>query len=135
MDIALLIAGLISAGSLLTWVWLVLGRGWFWRTDQKLHIHPDRAAEGLDWPSVSVIVPDRNEAHILPETLPTLLKQSYPGLFHIFLVDDHSEVALKLAQAAGAIDRLTVVSSEPLPPGWTGVLASQLYNIFVQGGL
>jgi hopene-associated glycosyltransferase HpnB len=127
MDIALLIAGLISAGSLLTWAWLVLGRGWFWWTDQKLELHPGVATKDLDWPSVSVVVPARNEAHILSETLPTLLKQSYPGLFHIFIVDDHSEdgtgeVSRKLAQESAATDRLTVVAAEALPPGWTGKL-------------
>jgi hopene-associated glycosyltransferase HpnB len=127
MDIGLLITGLISTGSLLTWVWLVLGRGWFWRIDQKLDVRPARVAKGLEWSSVSVIIPARNEASILPETLPTLLNQSYPGLFHIFLVDDHSldntsEVARKLAQESAATDRLTVVAAEPLPPGWTGKL-------------
>jgi glycosyltransferase involved in cell wall biosynthesis len=74
-----------------------------------------------------VIVPARNEALILPETLPTLLKQGYSGPFHIFLVDDHSrdstsEVAQKLAQESAATDRLTVFAAEPLPAGWTGKL-------------
>jgi hopene-associated glycosyltransferase HpnB len=127
MDITLLIAGLISTGSLLAWVWLLLGRGWFWRTDQRLDMHPIGAAKGLGWPSVSIIVPARNEASLLPETLPTLLNQSYSGRFHVFLVDDHSEdnsgeIARKLAQKSGAIDRLTVVAAESLPPGWTGKL-------------
>lgn len=127
MDIALLIAGLISAGSLLTWAWLVLGRGWFWRTDQKLDARPAVAARGLDWTSVSIIVPARNEACILPETLPALLRQSHPGRFHIFLVDDHSEdgtgeVARKLAQESAVTDRLTVVAADALPAGWTGKL-------------
>jgi hopene-associated glycosyltransferase HpnB len=39
---------------------------------------------------VVVVVPARDEAAILPETLPTLLAQDYPGPFSVVLVDDAS---------------------------------------------
>lgn len=126
MTIALWIAALVSGASLLAWAYLVAGRGRFWLTDQRLPLAPGDV-EGLAWPAVSVIVPARNEAEVLPRTLPTLLRQDYPGPFHLFLVDDASEdatadMARWVARDVGASQRLTVVAGEPLPSGWTGKL-------------
>src|SRR5919108_1094009 len=59
------------------WLYLVLGHGGFWRTSVRLP-----AVEPGDpprWPEVGAVVPARDEAAILPETLPTLLRQRYPG--------------------------------------------------------
>lgn len=65
----------VAAIALLVWVGLLLGHGWFWRTDQRLPagIRPER------WPSVAVVVPARDEADPLPASLPTLLAQRYLG--------------------------------------------------------
>src|SRR4051794_21711190 len=69
------------------WIYLVLGRGRFWRIAPFL----DSVSKELtSWPSVRVIVPARDEAQVLPETLPSLLGQDYPGTLEIILVDDHS---------------------------------------------
>src|SRR5262245_9603924 len=46
--------------------------------------------EPESWPSVAVLVPARNEATVLPATLPALLRQDYPGEWHVVLVDDRS---------------------------------------------
>ncbi|HZU16987.1 MAG TPA: glycosyltransferase, partial [Candidatus Dormibacteraeota bacterium] len=48
---------------------------------------PDPAA----WPSVGVLVPARNEAAMLPHTLPALLAQDYPGEWRVVVVDDRSQ--------------------------------------------
>lgn len=77
----------IAVGSLVVWVWLLLGQGFFWRTDQRL----PRRADPVRWPSVAVVVPARDEAEMLPVSLPSLLAQDYPGDAEIFLVDDCSE--------------------------------------------
>jgi cellulose synthase/poly-beta-1,6-N-acetylglucosamine synthase-like glycosyltransferase len=37
------------------------------------------APDPRPWPAVAVLVPARNEAGSLPETLPALLAQDYPG--------------------------------------------------------
>ena len=76
----------IAVGSLAGWMWLLLGQGLFWRTDQRL---PPRT-EPASWPSVAVVVPARDEAAVLPMSLPSLLVQDYPGEAEIFLVDDGS---------------------------------------------
>lgn len=42
------------------------------------------------WPTVSVVVPARNEAEVLERTLHSLLAQNYPGEWEIIVVDDRS---------------------------------------------
>lgn len=125
MSIVLWIGAAIGSASLLAWVWLLVGRGWFWMTDQRLRMPLESSIGTVRWPSVAVVVPARNEVDILPHSLPTLLKQDYPGPLHIFLVDDGSEdgtaeVAREVATQTGLDDRLTVVCGEPLPQGWAG---------------
>lgn len=107
--------------SLVAWVWLTLAQGFFWRTDQRL---PAPAETGR-WPEVVVLVPARDEAEVLPVSLPSLLAQRYPGRARVVLVDDHSsdgtgELARRLATGGGL--PLTVTTPPPLPPGWTGKL-------------
>lgn len=113
---------LVCGVSLAAWVWLALGQGWFWRTDVRL---PDRH-EPRVWPAVAVVVPARDEAAVLPLSLPSLLRQDYPGPARIFLVDDGSvdatgEVAAELARRHGGLP-LTVATPGVPPPGWTGKL-------------
>ncbi|GHA85997.1 glycosyltransferase [Streptomyces termitum] len=113
--------------SLVVWVWLLLGRGFFWRTDQRL---PRRAArargERARWPGVVVVVPARDEAEVLPLSLPSLLAQDYPGPASVVLVDDGStdgtgRLAAGLARRYGGLP-LSVVSPGEPEPGWTGKL-------------
>ncbi|MFJ3234951.1 glycosyltransferase [Streptomyces sp. NPDC086787] len=112
----------ISAVSLAAWLWLLLCQGFFWRTDVRLPPLGDLA----DWPSVCVVVPARDEAEILPASLPSLLAQEYPGRAEVFLVDDGStdgtgELARDLARRLGGLP-LTVGSPGDPPAGWTGKL-------------
>ncbi len=44
-----------------------------------------------EWPTVSVIVPFRNEAHHLPKLVSDLQNQNYPGRYEVILINDHSE--------------------------------------------
>jgi hopene-associated glycosyltransferase HpnB len=111
----------------IAWAYLLTGHGGFWRTDQRL---PVPRADPAAWPSVTAVVPARNEAEVLPVTLPTLLAQQYPGSLRVVLVDDDSsdqtgQVAAGLARQAdrGARDggaELLVVAGRRTPPGWAG---------------
>lgn len=72
------------------------------------------------------LVPARNEAEMLPTTLPTLLRQC-PPLAAVVLIDDGSsdgtaETARRTASTVGAADRLCIVTAEPTPPDWSGKL-------------
>ncbi|MDP9341184.1 MAG: glycosyltransferase [Actinomycetota bacterium] len=114
------LAGLAVAG-LAAWLYLLVGHGLFWRTDQRLPFASDPPV----WPEVVAIVPARNEASVLPLTLPTLLGQDYPGRFRVVVVDDESDdgtaaAAEAAATAAATRDALTMIKGTALPPGWVG---------------
>ncbi len=119
----------IAAGSLAAWLWLLLGQGFFWRTDVRLPPRREPAA----WPSVCVVVPARDEADVLPESLPSLLAQDYPGRAEVVLVDDGSTdgtggLARDLAGRHGGLP-LTVASPGEPPAGWTGKLWAVRHGI------
>jgi hopene-associated glycosyltransferase HpnB len=112
----------ITAVSGLAWVYLTLLHGWFWRTDVRLAAN---AAAGSRDASVAVVVPARDEAHVLGESLPTLLAQEFPGRSRVLLVDDGSSDGTgEIARALGAAGRvpLSVTSPGEPPQGWTGKL-------------
>jgi hopene-associated glycosyltransferase HpnB len=118
----------------LTWVYLLAGHGAYWRTGQRL---PPASADPAAWPSVAAVVPARNEAAILPDTLPTLLAQDYPGAFCVVLVDDDSSdgtasVARSLCQANGP-ERLRLVAGQPTPPGWAGKVWAMAQGVRAAG--
>ncbi|MEU6192532.1 glycosyltransferase [Streptomyces sp. NPDC047061] len=119
----------IAAVSLAAWLWLLLCQGCFWRTDVRL---PPRR-EPAEWPDVCVVVPARDEAAVLPLSLPSLLAQDYPGRAEVFLVDDDStdgtgELARELAERHGGLE-LTVTSPGEPPAGWTGKLWAVRHGI------
>ncbi|MFR9796914.1 glycosyltransferase [Streptomyces sp. MS06] len=119
----------IAVVSLAVWLWLLLGQGLFWRTDVRLPPRRDPAG----WPRVCVVVPARDEAAVLPLSLPSLLAQDYPGPAEIFLVDDGStdgtgSLAGELARRHGGLP-LTVVSPGEPPAGWTGKLWAVRHGI------
>ena len=83
----ILVAACVVAAA--AWAYLLAGHGGFWRTDVRLPGRPGAAGPARR-PSVVAVVPARDEAAILPETLPTLLAQVYPGALSVVLVDDAS---------------------------------------------
>ena len=120
----LAIACAVSAAA---WIYLVAAHGGYWLTSQRLPAaRPERTGD-WPWPAVAAVVPARNEADMLPVTLPALLAQDYPGEFRVLLVDDSSddgtaeiatELGEKSAKDGGA--PLTVVPGQPRPDGWAG---------------
>jgi len=118
----------------ITWVYLLAGHGGYWRTGQRL---PPAAADPAAWPSVAAVVPARNEAAVLPGTLPTLLGQDYPGAFSVVLVDDDSSdstasVARSLSQEIGP-ERLRLVAGRPTPAGWAGKVWAMQQGVLAAG--
>jgi hopene-associated glycosyltransferase HpnB len=126
------VLAIIAAASLLSWLWLTFCQGWFWLTDVRL---PARSASA-GRPDVAVVVPARDEAEVLPLSLPSLLAQEYPGSARIILVDDGStdgtgELARGLASAGGL--PLTVTSPGEPPQGWTGKLWALRHGVELAG--
>ncbi len=105
------------------WIYLLLGRGNFWRVSEDATV--PKPLE--NWPCVVAVVPVRNEAETIGRAVTSLVSQDYPGEFQIIVVDDHSEdataaLAKKAAAESGASRRVTVHSAGALPSGWTGKL-------------
>ncbi|HET7327231.1 MAG TPA: glycosyltransferase [Nocardioidaceae bacterium] len=114
----------LATVSAAAWAYLLFGRGRFWLTSHRLPADPP-APEG--WPSVGVVVPARDEAAMLPETLPSLLRQDYPGELRVWVVDDASgdgtaDVARSVAGRAAERVACTVLAAPSCPPTWTGKL-------------
>lgn len=106
---------LVGAASLAVWLYLLFGRGGFWRVRAAPVLKLETAAK-----SVVAVIPARNEEDVVGRSLGSLLRQDYPGPFGVILVDDHSTDAT--VAAAGTDERLTIVEAGSLPAGWTGKL-------------
>lgn len=113
----------IACAALGVWIYLIGARGGFWMAA----VRDDGGPVPPQWPVVTVVIPARDEAQGIGETIASLLRQDYRGPFSIILVDDQSsdgtaEVAKHAAAEAAASLRLTVLAGAALPPGWTGKL-------------
>jgi hopene-associated glycosyltransferase HpnB len=117
---------ILAVLTLLIWVVLTFFRGAFW----QLRTFDDDIAPRpapLAWPRVVCVMPARNEAETIARAVASLAKQEYPGALRIVIVDDQSEdgtsdLAKAAAQAAGAADRVEIMSAAALQTGWTGKL-------------
>jgi len=111
----------VAAIALAVWLYLLLARGSFWRCSER---DDWPATELAAWPAVAAVVPARNEADCIGESIASLLAQGYRGQWTVILVDDDSsdgtgDTARRLA---GNDPRLHVLRSRGLPAGWTGKL-------------
>jgi hopene-associated glycosyltransferase HpnB len=114
---------LIAAGmlSLLIWIYLLLGRGQFWR----IRIVSPLPEPGAPPARIAAVVPGRDEADVVGRAVTSLVKQTGANALHIFLVDDGSadgtaQAARSAAGEAGSEERLTVIQGQALPRGWAG---------------
>jgi len=134
MTVATIVPALLACVTLVIWAVLRYGRGGFWQVTlprSGRDLPADR-----DWPDVVAIVPARNEADVIGEAVTSLLKQDYPGVLRIVLIDDHSDdgtadVARAAAAALGAdaVARLQIVGARDLPRGWSGKVWAQSEGI------
>ena len=114
-------AEILGLLSLLTWLYLLLARGSFWRMSFESSAAPASAAR------VVALIPARDEADLIGDTVRSLLEQAHAGPLQVIVIDDASsdgtaEAATCAASAIGASERLIVVRGAPLPAGWTGKL-------------
>jgi hopene-associated glycosyltransferase HpnB len=125
----LVLAKSIAMLTAVTWSYLVLARGSFWRTKNAYCNNAQRS--GFSGRVVAV-VPARNEAELIGPVITSLLNQSVP--ISIVLVDDEStdntaDVVRRAAEQSGKADALTVIRGKPLPAGWTGKVWSMRQGI------
>jgi len=114
------------------WLYLLAGRGMFWVMQER--DDRDEPAQPSSWPSVVAVVPARNEADVIAQTLASLLAQDYPGSFRVVMVDDQStDGTADVARALAGQDRLVVINGVPRPSGWTGKLWAVRQGIMAAG--
>jgi hopene-associated glycosyltransferase HpnB len=113
----LVIAWLVLA----VWIYLLAFHGGFWFMRER--DDGDEPNTPTAWPSVTAVIPARDEAKLLPQSLGSLLAQDYPGRFCVVLVDDQSSdgtAAVARSVAAKAKVEVVIVSGKALPAGWAG---------------
>ena len=104
--------------SLAAWIYLIFFHSGFWRADQRL---PQTQAPLPIWPSVTALVPARNEAPSIAACVGALCAQDYKGTFKVIVIDDAS------TDGTGDIARkfqCEVIGAPPLQEGWTGKLSA-----------
>lgn len=75
----------------------------------------------LHWPSLSIVIPACNEAHMLRQTVEALLGQEYPNLEIILVNDRSTDSTCELIETMAATDaRVRGVNIEHLPAQWLG---------------
>jgi hopene-associated glycosyltransferase HpnB len=125
-----MIVALIASVPVIIWAYLIFGRGGFWlcRSGEDAASAPSPDLQDLaDPPSVTAIIPARDEAEAIAVSVDSLLKQDFPGRFSIVIVDDQSsdgtaDVARSAAAALGQSERVHIVAGSAPPQGWTGKL-------------
>jgi glycosyltransferase involved in cell wall biosynthesis len=101
-------------------VWLHSARC-SWRTLRDLPDLDDASPAAERWPSLSLIVPARDEEATIEAALASRLADDYPAL-EVVAVDDRSRdrTGAILARLAERDARLRVVAVRELPEGWLG---------------
>jgi hopene-associated glycosyltransferase HpnB len=121
----------------LIWIYLLIGRGQFWRVVPAVTLSPRTTARTR---RVVVVIPARNEAPLIGATVASLVRQAFDGSIHLVVVDDGStdgtgEAATAAARAAGALERLTLLQGTAVPVGWTGKLWALAQGVRAAGEL
>ena len=128
-----MIVHVLAAVPLLIWIYLLGAHGGFWRVSKSLARLNTQAPAPA---SVVAVIPARDEADVIADTVQSLLNQRSDGSLYVVVVDDASsdgtaDAARAAARALGCTDRLTVVGGQPLPPGWTGKLWAMSQGVVV----
>jgi hopene-associated glycosyltransferase HpnB len=124
---------LVASMVLAIWLYLLAARGGFWRAAER---DDETLSWGGPWPAIAAVIPARDEASCVGETVASLLGQTYAGELRVIVVDDQSrdataQVACEAAAKFDKSDRLTVLSGRALPAGWTGKLWAQQQGVAV----
>jgi hopene-associated glycosyltransferase HpnB len=122
-------AASVATLTAVTWSYLALARGSFWRIKNA---KPDASDKAGFSGAVVAVIPARNEAELIGPVVTSLLSQCVA--MPVLLVDDASsdgtgDVARRASEKAGKTDALIVIQSKPLPAGWTGKLWSMHQGI------
>jgi chlorobactene glucosyltransferase len=75
-----------------------------------------------EWPTVTIIVPGRNEGHMLPDTLGSMCRMEYPNYRIVFIDDQSTDNTRQVCdQLQTQYKHLQVIhNTTPPPDGWVG---------------
>ena len=123
MEVGAWVGAGLSISALLAWLWLALLRGRFWATCQRLNT--EDISREQTWPRVVAVIPARDEARFIRETIRSVLGQNYAGSLKVYLVDDRSSDGTADAARAAAREvqdcpPFRVVTANERPEGWAG---------------
>lgn len=103
---------------LLSWLVILLLPWQSWRNRETLEVSCSRT--NTDLSEISVVIPARNEASQISQTLRALAQQGEN--LHVIVVDDQSQDGTAdLARSFQGLD-IIVIDGQTLPEGWTGKL-------------
>jgi len=110
--------------SILAWIGCAGAAAILFNTLLNLFVYHQPQAGHHELPSLSVLIPARNEAKRIPPLIRSLAHQDYSA-FDVIILDDHStdgtrQVVEQIAREHGLQARLRVITGEDLPSGWTG---------------
>ncbi|NKB38647.1 MAG: glycosyltransferase [Gammaproteobacteria bacterium] len=88
-----------------------------WSTRESLDAH---SCNDVISPSVSVLIPARNEEEVIFRTLSSLADQS--PIAQVILINDQSEDKTVDLARQSECDKLTIIEGRPLKQGWSGKL-------------
>lgn len=98
----------------------VHGLIWFTLLSNLVYLRRTRrSAPGAPRPSISILVPARNEEVNLQRLLPSILQQEYPE-FEVVVVDDGSSDGTWKVLSGMEDPRLNAIQGDGPPPGWLG---------------
>jgi hopene-associated glycosyltransferase HpnB len=112
MATAILLLALFIAASVVLLPWRP------WSTRESLDAAHDLHAADLS--DITVLVPARNEAAVIGETLAGLAAQG--GGLAVLVIDDESSDGTANVVDAGGLPGVGVIAGQPLAPGWSGKL-------------
>lgn len=107
----------LTAFSALIWMVILLLPWQPWRNHILLRI-PQPGVEPSDLNEVTVVIPARNEAQVIKDTLAALADQGN-GLKVILVDDGSTDDTASQARSIPGLD-LQIVDGQPLPEGWMG---------------
>lgn len=92
-----------------------------WRGKRKMTEIPMVPSDSTAWPSITIIVPARNEAATIEVGLQSLMRLDYPALRFVVVNDRSTDATGEiLARLAGREPRITPLTVTELPAGWLG---------------
>lgn len=113
----------LSFVAMLIWAGVLLVPWRPWSTRERLEADAEAAGDDDDLSDVAVLVPARNEAVRIADTL-LALKAQGRGL-RVVVVDDGSEDETSAVVERLGLEDVSLLRAGPLPPGWTGKVWAQ----------